>query len=567
MATKIEVEWIAQSQSMTQALERMNAKLDAQDKKLEKIGKTSAQAATAAAGSFGALQKKLTDAEKALRGMAAGTEEFKRQRAEVEKLRAAVGNAAGAMNAQTAGVGARITASIGSMLAGMVGVQTVVNAVSEEFAKIHRINVESAATTRTLEQALADLAQNIPANELNNARKMITEQAPKLGTTQEGLANLLGVGISAGAKDLEEALKLSSAALRITAGDAQKALPLVGSTLDVASLGRSTNFEGAAGQLLQVQSQVRSTNLPEFGRNIGPGLAAATIDKEQMKGVSTEVALETAAVISQVIKDPTGSNTATAMRQFFGRLGTFTPEQNQKIDGRNVRVDRDTIRKFSAENTFEGRIGMMRENENLAAQFLDTQRESIGKVAIGAIVKGDDQLTLNMERKAQAAIGNLDDAQVEFRARAAAIEDNTKVLSADRKSAASLEAYQTDGSAGFRGEASVILERAMSNVDLSGFDWVRSGEAAANMKLAKSQGVSEPQAAIEVLQTLSKQNNLFGIPFGGEPSAEMKQYFQEQIALLRSIDAEMKAQKTRPAGQPGRQVRPQSAPLPSTTVP
>ncbi len=90
MSTKIEVEWVAQSQQMNSTLERINEKLDKQEKKLEQIAKTSRKSAEAAAGSFAALSQELKEAEDALKAMAQGTEEFEKQKAAVDRLRGSV---------------------------------------------------------------------------------------------------------------------------------------------------------------------------------------------------------------------------------------------------------------------------------------------------------------------------------------------------------------------------------------------------------------------------------------------------------------------------------------------
>jgi len=567
MATKIEVEWIAQSQQMNSTLERINKKLDDQDKKLEQISKTSKKAADAAAGSFSALQKELKAAEDKLKGMAKGTAEFEKQRKEVERLKSAVGNASAAMSSQQATLTGKITANIGQMMTGFFTIGKVVEAISFELQKSSQLKLRSAVEMKTFEQALADLAQNIPASDLKGARSMIQQNAGPLGTTQEGLANLLGVGISAGAKDLKEALALSSAALKLTGGDAQKAVPLVGSTLDIASLSGSTNFEGATGQLLQTQSQVRSTNLPEFGANIGPGLAAAMLPKEMMKGVSSEVALETAAVISQVIKDQTGSNTATSMRMFFTRLGSFVPESKMKIDGRDVGVDKATIDKFAQTDTFEGRLAMMRQDKNLADQFLETQRESIGKIAITSIVRGQDPIVMEMERKAQAAISNLNEAQTEFNKRVAAITEETPVLAAERKNQANQQALFGTNEAGLIGQSTKIVKETLASIDLSGSDWLNDWRLQTNMKLYREQGMQEIDAAVAVLREAKLTN--FGM---GEVSQADQSFIDRQISVLEELSRQLELMR-RENANPRKvivapaAVRPQEAPLPAATVP
>ena len=577
---KLEIEHIATDTGVIKLIEKQTKFLDRLEKKFDELGKTSTKSAQAAAGSFNAVEKELKEAEAALKGMAVGSKAFDAQRQKVDKLRESLNKSKQAINGHTGALSGMASSAVGKLVnvaAGLASVQVVITALNEELDKVKRLRAEAAGTKRTFEQALADVAQNVGAEAVPEARQMIITESPKLGVTQEGLANILGVAISAGAKDLKEAMSLSAAALKLTVGDAERAMALVGGTLDVASLGGSTNFEGALGQLIQTQSQVRSTNLSEFARNIGPGLAAATADLSQQEGVSTERALEVASVISQIIKDQTGANTATTMRMLFTRMGSFAPEREKKMDdGGIAKVTKEQIAAFKQLRTFDERLKMMAAVPAIGEQFLETQRESIGKTAISEIIKRSDR-AVAFEDKAKANITSIDEAQGSFKELTKAIDENTPTLAAERKSTAALQQVQVTGGRGAEGEVEEIVQRALSNVDLSGLDYDTGMQLRNQFRLNKLTGSDAADAGIDVLERAQEQRKLFGfIPAGGGMSAEDKAFIQQQIEILKGLKAStdrtneilenrQQQQPQRPPQAPA--VRPRVAPLPQATAP
>jgi len=580
---KIEVEWIATAQQMLSTIQKIDQKMVKQEQLMQKLGDSSKKSAEGAAGSFNKLEKELKDNEAQLKRLAMGTKEFDAQRKKVDMLRSSLKGAKGELTqigGSTGGLLQSSIAKVGALAAGMVGFQQVVTAITAELEKVKTLKLEAAATTRTFEQALADVGQNIGAEAVPEARKMILEEAPKLGVTQEGLANILGVAISAGAKDLKEAMELSAAALKLTVGDANKAVALVGSTLDVASLGGSKNFEGALGQLLQTQSQVRSTNLSEFGANIGPGLAAATSQGTHQEGVSTERAFEMASTISQIIKDQTGANTATTMRQMFIRMDSFVPEKSVKLDdGGTAKVDKKNIDEFKAAKTFDERLELMRKVPAIAQQFLETQRESIGKTAVREIVTGSER-AVAFEEKAKQAITPIDQSQEFFKKLENTLVGETATLSAERKSQANLQAAEVTGGRSIAGEVQKIVDDTLAKVDISGMN--NDSRLRNNMIIGEKLGFSPTETGIDTLERAKDRRMLFGaIPIGGAVSQKDKDIIDAQIAVLRAMEENNKlikeandlARQNKPAAAAAPQraaapaSRPRDAALPGATVP
>lgn len=567
---RIEVEWIATAQQMVATLNKMDARFEKQEATLKKLADTSKKTAEGAAGSFNKLEAELKQNEAALNKLQVGTKEFGEQKKKVDALRASLQQAKTQLNASAGGISTLFSAGIGKLAqlaAGMAAFQQVVSMVVDELEKTKSLRLDAAASRRTFEEALADIGQNIGGGQVANARQMILTQAPQLGTTNEGLANLLGVAISAGAKDLKDAMSLSAAALKLTVGNADKAQALVGGTLDVASLGGSTNYRGALGQLLQTQSQVRSTNLSEFSANIGPGLAAATADLSHQKGVSTERALEMSSVISQIIKDQTGSNTATTMRMLFTRMGSFVPEASKKLDdGGTARVTQEQIKAFNSLTTFDERLKMMQDVPAIGKQFLETQRESIGKTAISEIISRSAR-AVAFEDKAKAAIESIDKAQSFFENLSGVIDSETAVLTAERRSQSNLTKAQVESIRSVEGQALKIFEDTIPKVNLSGLDKDTATSLRNSIRLGDLRGADAVQTIIEALQQAQEQRKAFNVlPIGGQVSAEDRAVLQKQIDVLQQLQKTLDAaNRPKPAVPPV--ARPKEAPLPAATVP
>ncbi len=86
----ITVEWIATAQSMLTTIQKIDAKIERQEKMMQKLTDTSKQGAESAAGSFNKLEQELKASEAALKALQIGTQEFEQQKAVVDQLRESV---------------------------------------------------------------------------------------------------------------------------------------------------------------------------------------------------------------------------------------------------------------------------------------------------------------------------------------------------------------------------------------------------------------------------------------------------------------------------------------------
>jgi len=317
------------------------------------------------------------------------------------------------------------------------------------------------------------------------------------------------------------------------------------------------------GQVAQVQSQVRSVNAQEFFTNIGPALAAATADRSNIEGITTERALEISSVFSQVLKDRTGANTATAVRQFVTRLDSFTPELSQTLkDSTESTLTQAQIDAFKGTRSIDERVEQFRGNEDLRRQFLDQQKEGIGKGAIAEFIEGT-QRALQTEAKASGAITSLADGVQSFESLVQGVGNATGLLKADRTSAANIEGLQTGTLEAVSGGAvRKLLNDTLENVDLPGIDALQIGLANKQFDLASAEG-KDPVAEVREFLTSLAAGGMEDLTTGSL-SNDHRDFIERQILVLEQIEQHLERRVVQvevpPAGP--RPLRPPAANAP-----
>ena len=578
---QITVEWIAMAQQFITTMQKVDKRLEMQEKAMQKLADTGKKGAAEVAGSFNKLEQELKENEAALKRLKIGSKEFDEQRKKVDALKTSLAGARGQLTKLGGGIGGALSGAVGQMgalVAGMVSFQTVVSGVVAELDKIKQIKLASAEMAKTVEQAMVDMAPNLAGMGaadvvIPKAKAAIETTAMAEGVDQVALANLVGVAVSAGAKSIEEAIKLSLVGLKLTAGDANKALPLVGGMLDIAGKGNTKDFEGSMGQLLQAMGQARATNLNEFASNMGPGVAAATGDTPAMKGMSTEQALETIAVFTQRMGDQTGAKSSTALLQFFNRLGDFAPQRKAELDnGDTSRVTQPEIDRFKKAKTFNEKRAIMQQNPEIMNQFVDTQREGNIKSTIREFLEGSKRLE-GWRVAAEAAITPLDEAAKKTRSYYTEIEKLSPAINASRATAAVVQAEQVK--AGLEGEIQSQMETVFAE-NLPGMDTVATGMRRTNMNVKEAFGVRPAVAALSELDKISA-GGVAGNPGLSDRTQAIVESAKAQIERLDKLIklqedqiAIARANAQRPAA-PQRAAlpneRPRVAPMPGATVP
>lgn len=571
---QITVEWIATAQQMLATIQKVDARLDKQEKAMQKLGDTSKKAADGAVNSFNRVEQELRENEAALKRLAIGSKEFDLQRKKVDALRVSLAAMKSSMTAGASAASTAMTAGIGKlqqMAAGMIGLHQVVQAIVAELDKVQQMNMAAAGAQRTVEASIAEMALNIGAPNVAPARAMIAENAPKLGVTQEGLANMLAGAMSAGAKDLTEAMDLAGKTLKLTAGDAAKAGPIMSGMLTLAATTGNRDFESTLGQLSQFQKAGRGEDFAMSINNMSTAIAAANAKGERVAALGSERTLEMSAAISQLLQDPTMAVTGTTVRQMVQKMDAFVPKASATLDdGTKSKLDPAVITAFNGLDTIDKRIDAMRADPEIAKQFLSTIEQNQGKVAIREIVTGSDTAKAEMA-EAEATITGPQQAKVEYDALIAAISEQTLALRSQNRSAANIQGAATDAESlrGIEGQVTQIVQNTLDSVNMSGLDMARNAEAGVVRAAAAGDTAATIDAGIGTLEAMQQQAFLGGIgaglPVGGQVSAQDKQLMQDQIALLKDIRDELRQRQPQRAGLPA--ARPREAALPGALQP
>jgi hypothetical protein len=540
----ITVEWIGTAQALLATIQKIDTKIERQEKMMQKLTDTSKKGADAAAGSFNKLEAELKQNEAALKDLQIGSKAFTDQKKKVDELRGAFNGTKNAISTNKSALGSLASSAIGSMAglaAGMAGFKMLLEATIAEFEKASEVRLKASATMQSVEGAIADMAINIGADKVGAARGMIEENAPKLGVTQEGLASLLAAGISGGAEDLDESLKLSAAALKLTAGDAQKAMPIMSGTLTVAATTGNRDFESVLGQLSQFQEAARGEDLATSIANMSTAMAAANTKGERIDALGSERTLEMSAVISQLLQDKDMSVTGTTMRQMFSKMDSFIPKTEATLDdGTKSKLAKKDVEDFNKLGTMDERMGAMRANPELAKQFLSTIEENQGKSAVRQLVKGDEN-AIALEKTAAGIVTGEVDAKKDFTALTDVIGDNTKNLAAANQSKAADQV--TDPKLALEGSIIETFNRAVDGMEnASGLDSMTRADAKNHMTARMAMGDDAATAALTTLEELKNRETVFGfIPAGGAVSENDTAKLDAQMEIIRGLSESVKS--------------------------
>ncbi len=576
----IEVEWIATATKMVQVLDRLETKINGQEKALEKIAKTSEKAADAAAGSFNALEAELKQAEAALKKMEIGTKAFADQKKKVDELKKSLSGVKQAISetgTDTAKALDQSISKVSQMVAGMLAFNRVVTAITQELKKAEELRANAAQTERSVEQVMTKMALNVGAADFPAAKKMVEENAPRIGVSQQGLAELIAGAMSGGAQNLAEALKLSEATLKLTAGNAVEAQPIMTGMLSLANTTGNRNFEAMLGQLSQFQKASFGQDLAVSIRNSTAALAAANLPGDRVQAMGSEKSLELLSVMSQILADPFMATSGTASRRMFTMMDAFTAKREVKLDDGTVsKLTQQQVDTFNAINTFEGRKQAMRETPEIGKQFMSTiGREIEGYAGIRAIVKGTPEV-LKIEQASADIVTAEKGALENFQGLAKAVKEATPAMQAENKALAGRQATETNV-VGKVGQAEQLYNRAvdvrLSQMDIVSRAFERSVGKPLESAVMKSTARSEAEYVRLLAASVEQLNLRRGAPGTPERSAfeEQRTLIAEIRNLADAIDRQQQANAQPPmpvrvqVQQPA--ARPKEAPLPAETAP
>lgn len=552
MSSKIEVEWIAQAQGMNATLERINQKLDAQEKKLEQIGKTSKKAADAAAGSFSALQQELKDAEAALKGMAAGTAEFEKQRREVERLKNAVGEAKGKMDAVgNTGLASKVSAIGTSFLAAKNMVVGFAGALNDAREASEQVIISASEATRTIDTLSRAMQTQLNiSDEQRQQQEVLTLEAARKAGVMPGVAfetqtQLGSSGFSNDVLDTMLGLQQATNAL-----DDPKGL-VEALSMTLTSYGKDLNKEntkqlGVALNSLFDVSTLQIPDVKDFAKagtvfknadiEMTDALAAFTTLRQQLPASEAATGLRNFVLTSQTAAGQRSKTDALAM-------AGLTPQQVDFV-GEDLFKVIDTYNKALEKLPQEQRnvvLGKMFGMENTAsASALLANRDEIARLQG---VQGDGatfEQDVRVKRESREAdVNRLEVERIQ-----------SQMNNASRIHEMELEIKRRENYI-----ADQNLQAAMSSDIAGGVASYITGPAARLFGMAP--GV-QTEGAYSVAAFMSLEHLM-------RQTADLMQQNNTELKGMRE-DAKKNMVGNQRANQPP-QVRPQAAPLPATTVP
>lgn len=178
----ITVEWIATAQSMLATIQKVDAKLERQEKVMQKLTDTSKKGAEAAAGSFNKLEQMLRKNEAALKDMAVGSSEFDGQRAKVDRLREAYEKMKATLSGKT---GAKQAALIPDQKGSLADIENQLKAVEAQLRK----TAASSSDFKRLETVYGNLKKR--QNEMTASLRELGKEAPVVAVDAAGSFNKL----------------------------------------------------------------------------------------------------------------------------------------------------------------------------------------------------------------------------------------------------------------------------------------------------------------------------------------------------------------------------------------
>jgi hypothetical protein len=224
----------------------------------------------------------------------------------------------------------------------------------------------------------------------------------------------------------------------------------------------------------------------------------------------------------------------------FSKMDAFIPKTSATLDdGTKSKLSPQDVEAFSKLGTMDDRVQAMRQNPEIAKQFLSTIEENQGKSAVRQIVKGD-QKALDLEAAAAAIVTSQEGAKKDFDALVTVIAENTKNLQAANKSKAADQV--TDPKLALEGSIIEAFNRAVDGMtNASGLDSFTRADAKNALSVRMASGQDAATAATTTLEELKQRETAFGfLPVGGSVSGEDQAKLDAQIAVIQELAGSVK---------------------------
>lgn len=510
--------------------------------------KALSQAATAPMGSWVRLEFELEKAKKELSQLTYGTKEFLVQQDKVAGLQKDWDNVNSAINrtnkTQKDGNGIIMSAigQVKTLAATYIGVHQVMTQITAEWEKQRAFELDANKKGVGIEAEMVRQAANVGAENLPQVQKWARANQPDLLAKQADIIGLVGAAISSGEPDIQRAMKVTAAALKINVGDVQMANEMLQGGITIGRLNNSDNFESAFGQLRSSSKVSQAVDESEFIGNVTGKMAALTRGRKNLDGMTTERALEFITSASRIQVDRTGESSSTNMAAIFQRMDEFAPVAKKVLKDRSVsRIDQKSIDAFKAARSFDEKLEMLRSNKAMGEQFIDKQRTGGPKELAFALVQ-NSQSTKNIMKEAADAVLPFKDAGIAFRQAVTDVNKAVPNLIVSRQMEASQEQARTGSETQLKASARAVWDSVWNTsadgtapVNLSGLDvveratsWTDRASWASQRKTgALKDGGNEITDMVKSLKDIQTRNKDAG-----------------NMDAARSLDAQLKALQT-----------------------
>lgn len=398
---------------------KLQVRLKAVRDDAKKAGEALSEAATAPIGSFRRVEYELKKAKEQLELLTFGTKEYIQQSKKVDSIAAEYRKLDKDINKvvkaqkESGGLMGTITGQAKTLVMTYVGMHEVVSQITQEWEKQRQIQLDIAERGLGVEGALVQQAANIGVENIPAVKEWVRNNQVDLLGSQKDIVTLIGSAVSGGAAEIEDAMKVTAAAMKMNVGNVEMANEMLQGGITIGRLNNSNDFESAFGQLRSSSKASQAVNEAEFIGNVLGKAAALTRGRKNMDGMTTERSLEFITAASRIQVDRTGDTSSTNMASIFQRMDEFVPELKKTLKDKTVsKVDQATINAFMASRSFDEKLRMLQSNRDLGNQFIDRQKTGGPKELAFALIQNSQATAQIMKESADAVVSFADGAKV-----------------------------------------------------------------------------------------------------------------------------------------------------------
>lgn len=468
-----------------------------------------------------------------------------------------------------------IPGKIAGMVSAFASVRSAVRLIGEEWDAVKR--KQEAARLATLEPAQAVREariafvpdQTLPDSKLDD---LISSVAKETRAPVKNVAIALQTAFSAkGSLSNQVAVDAVRQALRLDPANPEQAATLAGRFLDVAKFSGSKDIQANAGFIQNVQSASRVTTSEKVGANLVPAIGGGV-----NFGDTPEQSAELLAAITQLMGDEEGRLSANAFLKLGGQLKDFVPQRAKTGKLKGLLTGKDPFGEFAipdsqfdefrkATSTKERLLAIQKAPELQRAFIGSSSFEEKSKQQALSLVRGDEK-AMDELRKAEETINPIGPNQrTLFRKKIKQLDEGKlqQTLTSQQELEANKESRLLSDTVGQRiSTARKTIEETLGLIDRPGIDKPLNSallftfDAAMRQRqeaMQKGEDFGSPErAAARALELIPRKGGLIS----GDMSASDSKFIDDQVEFLRrraetlgEIRVEKKKPKVTPKGE------------------